>query len=130
MRFVISDLNISSDNVYLYHKTTNRAFYDDEHKRMCDMHGVDEVVFLNENGQLTEGSRTNIFIEKAGKVFTPRLSAGLLPGTLRRRILDRGEAVEAQLTPDDISSSDAVYLGNSVRGLVRAEHKILSKIPD
>ena len=117
LRFVISDRRVSSEDVYLYHKTTRRQLFDQEHKRMSDLHGVDEVVFLNEQGQLTEGSRTNIFIEKSAMLYTPRLSCGLLAGTLRAQLLDEGQTIEAVLTPDDLTSADAVYLGNSVRGL-------------
>ncbi|MCA8889022.1 MAG: aminotransferase class IV, partial [Parvularculaceae bacterium] len=56
-----------------------------------------------------------------GVLLTPPLSAGLLPGTLRSELLASGTAVEATLTPDMLATAAAVYLGNSVRGLVRAE---------
>ena len=121
MGFVISDKPVSSENAFLYHKTTRRELFDNEHQRVSEKPAVDEVVFLNEHGQLTEGSRTNIFIEKAGKLYTPRLSCGLLAGTLRAQLLDQGLAIEAVLTPDHIDEAEAVYLGNSVRGLMSAE---------
>ena len=74
-------------------------------------------------GELTEGTRTNLFIEIDGRLFTPALTCGLLPGTLRDELLDlpRAAASEAVLVPQDLLDADRIYLGNSVRGLVRAE---------
>ena len=85
--------------------------------------GCDEVIFLNKKGELTEGTRTNLFLELDGRLFTPALASGLLPGTLREELLDlpRAAASEAVLTPADLLRADRIYLGNSVRGLVRAE---------
>ncbi|SFV36922.1 aminodeoxychorismate synthase component I [Hyphomicrobium facile] len=121
MRYVISDTRLNSGDLFLYHKTTRRELYDREWKHYSDTLGADEVIYLNENGELTEGSRTTIFIERDGKLVTPRLAAGLLPGTLRAALIDEGRAVEAPLRIEDINSARAIYLGNSVRGLVRAE---------
>ena len=77
------------------------------------------MVYLNTSGEVTEGSRTNVFVRRDGKLLTPPLSAGLLPGTLRDELLETGEATEARLTLDDLSGD--VLLGNSVRGLVPAK---------
>ena len=69
-------------------------------------HGVDEVVFLNENNELTEGSITTLFIERDGMLLTPPLSAGLLPGTLRAELLDTGRAREQGLTLADLDGAE------------------------
>lgn len=119
MRFVISEARVNPADPLLYHKTTRRALYDGEHARAAKDHGADEVIFLNTRGELAEGSRTNIFIERDGKLLTPALSCGLLPGTLRAELLATGRAMETVLTRADLDNGD-VYLGNSVRGLVRA----------
>jgi para-aminobenzoate synthetase/4-amino-4-deoxychorismate lyase len=121
MRYVISDTHINSADLFLYHKTTRRELYDREWKHYNDTLGADEVIYLNENGELAEGSRTSIFIERDGQLLTPRLAAGLLPGTLRAALIDEGRAVEAHLTVDEVNRAKVIYLGNSVRGLVRAE---------
>ncbi|MCB1514006.1 MAG: aminotransferase class IV, partial [Hyphomicrobiaceae bacterium] len=121
MRYVVSDTRLSAANPFLYHKTTRREVYDTEWQAAHDSRGADEVIYLNEHGELAEGSRTNIFIEKDGRLLTPPLDAGLLPGTLRAELLASGKAVESRLTLDDLERADAVFLGNSVRGLVRAE---------
>lgn len=122
-RFVISDQRLDEKDPFFYHKTTRRQFYDREMERQKALTGCDEVVFLNKKGELTEGTRTNLFIEIDGRLFTPALTCGLLPGTLREELLDlpRAAASEAVLTPQDLLDADRIYLGNSVRGLVRAE---------
>jgi para-aminobenzoate synthetase/4-amino-4-deoxychorismate lyase len=78
---------------------------------------------MNERGELTEGSFTNLFVERGGLLLTPPVSCGLLDGTLRRALLadPARPAAEAVLYPEDLDTADRVYLGNSVRGLMRAE---------
>lgn len=122
-RFVISDQRVDEKNPLFYHKTTQRQLYDEEMKRQKELTGCDEVVFLNRRGELTEGSRTTLFVEQDGRLFTPAQACGLLPGTLREELLDlpRAAASETVLTPFDLARADRIYLGNSVRGLVRAE---------
>jgi len=122
-RFVISDQRVDEKNPLFYHKTTRRQFYDREMERQKELTGCDEVVFLNTRGELTEGTRTTLFVEQDGRLFTPALACGLLPGTLREELLDlpRAAASEAVLMPSDLLAADRIYLGNSVRGLVRAE---------
>ncbi|KKB78795.1 hypothetical protein VW35_09845 [Devosia soli] len=119
--FLIASEVLQSTSVWLAHKTTNRTFYDQPRIKAHDEFGVDEVVFLNERGELTEGSITNLFIERGETLLTPALSSGLLPGTLRAELIETGKAQETILTLADLSEADAIFLGNSVRGLIRAE---------
>jgi len=120
-RFSIAPGKLDSTSVLLAHKTTNRAFYDEPRQRAHAATGVDEVLFLNENNELTEGSITNLFVERDGVLLTPPLSAGLLPGTLRAELIDTGRAIEHSLTLADLESAPTIYLGNSVRGLIPAQ---------
>ena len=120
-RFAIASERLDSASIWLAHKTTNRAFYDAPRQRAHDRHALNEVVFLNERDELTEGSFTTLFIEKDGILLTPALSSGLLPGTLRADLIAFGKAKERVLTLADLAQADAVWLGNSVRGLIRAE---------
>jgi para-aminobenzoate synthetase/4-amino-4-deoxychorismate lyase len=60
-------------------------------------------------------------VERGSKLLTPPAASGLLPGVLRAELLASGRAREAVLTPEDLATVDAIYLGNSVRGLVRGE---------
>jgi para-aminobenzoate synthetase/4-amino-4-deoxychorismate lyase len=121
MRFAVSPTRVDSADLFLFHKTTRRELYDREWQEYADRLGSDEVIYLNERGELTEGSRTTIFVERGGALLTPPLSSGLLPGTLRGELLAKGRAREAVLTLSDVETADQVFLGNSVRGLLRAE---------
>jgi para-aminobenzoate synthetase / 4-amino-4-deoxychorismate lyase len=122
-KFVISDQRLDEKDPLFFHKTTRRQFFDAELERQRALQPCDEVVFLNKRGELTEGTRTNLFIEQDGRLFTPALACGLLPGTLREELIDlpRAAASEAVLSLEDLKHADRVYLGNSVRGLIRAE---------
>ncbi len=103
------------------YKTTARDFYDGERARLKALIGSDEVIFLNSAHQLCEGSFTSLFIEKGGVLLTPALSCGLLPGVFRQDLINAGKAAEASLTLEDLESADAIFVGNSLRGLMPAK---------
>jgi para-aminobenzoate synthetase/4-amino-4-deoxychorismate lyase len=110
---------VSSGDVFLRHKTTHRAFYNREFERARE-DGFDELIFLNERGELTEGAISTLFIRSGGRLLTPPLACGVLPGVLRQHILATDPAAEERvLTLGDLHAADAVFLGNSVRGLRR-----------
>lgn len=120
----IADENMESGNPFLYHKTTNRDFYDNARLRAQKTHKpetINEVIFLNERQEVTEGSFTNIFIDQGdGKLLTPPVSAGLLRGTLRQSLINEGRASEKTLYLSDLDAARVIYVGNSVRGLIEA----------
>jgi para-aminobenzoate synthetase/4-amino-4-deoxychorismate lyase len=107
-------LPVASDDWRLRHKTSDRAFYDDARLSA----GVFEVVLVHEGGQVTEGSFTNVFVERGAVLLTPPCALGLLPGVLRARLLAEGRAVEAPLAPADLAGG--FFIGNAVRGLLPA----------
>ncbi len=121
MRYVVSPTRLNSANPFLYHKTTRREVYDSEWRKYREEVGADEVIYLNQDGALAEGSRTTIFVEEDGVLVTPPLEVGLLPGTLRAELLASGQAIEGRLCLEDLERAKSCFLGNSVRGLVRAE---------
>ena len=104
----------------LRHKTTDRAFYDSATALARQM-GAGEAVLVRADGLVTEGSYTNVFVERDGMLLTPPASLGLLPGVLRAQLLADGRAVEAELTLDDLA--DGFLLGNALRGLMQATLK-------
>lgn len=117
-RVAVARTRFSSADPMLRHKTTRRALYEDELAAAAARDGVDEVLFFNERDEICESARCNFFLPLGETLFTPPLSCGLLPGTLRARLLAEGRAREAILRRDDITGE--FLLGNSVRGLVRA----------
>lgn len=115
-RVSISNLPVSSQNRFLFHKTTNRDAYEKE-LTAARKQNLDDVLFFNEKGELTEGTVHNVFLVKDGVWRTPTLECGLLPGTFRARILRRQKnSSEAILGLNELKNADAVYLCNSVSG--------------
>jgi para-aminobenzoate synthetase/4-amino-4-deoxychorismate lyase len=110
----IAQLPVPAADFRLRHKTSDRAFYDEARQ----LSGAFELVFEDKDGFLTEGSFTNLFVRKEGKLRTPPLTRGLLPGVLRQRLLDAGEAVEGDLVAADLAGG--FYVGNALRGLIPA----------
>lgn len=113
----MSDVVLQSDDPWLGVKTSQRATYDQARAELPN--GLDELIFLNENGHLCEGTITNLFVQRGDVLLTPPLSAGVLPGVLRQEMLENGTAIEADLMPADLDNAD-VYVGNSLRGLIKA----------
>lgn len=107
-------LPVSPADFRLRQKTSDRRFYDAARQGT----GCFDVAFVAPDGQVTEGSFTSIFVERDGLLHTPPLSAGLLPGVLRAELLGAGSAVEAVVRPADLAQG--FYVGNAVRGLIRA----------
>ncbi len=120
VRFDMAKERVDPSDPFLFHKTTNRDLFDREHQRAAKQ-GLFDTIFLNKRGEITQGAITNIFLRTDEGLLTPALDSGLLPGTLRQELLERGEVREAVLFPGDILRARAVFLGNSVRGLLRAE---------
>jgi len=102
------------DDFRLAYKTSDRRFYDEVRKEA----GTFEVLFTDKDGFLTEGSFTNLFVNGGDHLLTPPLRRGLLPGVLRRHLIDQGMAIEQDLRPGDLAAG--FWIGNSLRGLVPA----------
>jgi len=115
----LSAERIDAANRFLFHKTTNRALYIDAHNA-ARRAGYADLLFLNREGQLTEGSVSNVFIERNGQWFTPPGKCGLLHGVYRRHLLATHPKIEERiLTIDDLKAADRVYISNAVSGLRR-----------
>ncbi|SDR20436.1 aminodeoxychorismate synthase component I [Pseudovibrio sp. Tun.PSC04-5.I4] len=119
-RICVADEPVHSQDRFLFHKTSRRSFYDQTRAKYAAVHGCSEVIFLNEAGYLTEGSFTTLFLRKGDKLLTPALTHGLLPGVFRAGLLEHGYAEEADLTLQNLQEADAIYVGNSLRGLMQA----------
>ncbi|MCK4912362.1 MAG: aminodeoxychorismate synthase component I [Candidatus Omnitrophica bacterium] len=121
----ISQKRIDSRNTFLYHKTTKRAFYDQERSKGLAK-GYFETIFLNERGELAEGAISNIFILKNKKLYTPVAKSGLLPGILREQLIREGKVKEKTLYLKDLEDGDKIYIGNSVRNLLLVKKPLFS----
>jgi branched-chain amino acid aminotransferase len=88
--------------------------------------GFDDVLLLNESGQIAECTSANFFLVRGGKVVTPPLSAGCLPGVtrdvLREVVPGAGfELLEEDLTPEDFSSAAEVFISSTTREVAAVE---------
>jgi para-aminobenzoate synthetase / 4-amino-4-deoxychorismate lyase len=116
-RILISTEKTTSTDLFLHHKTTRRTVYDHLYKEAITQN-CDDVIFLNERNELTEGAISNIFLRKSNRLFTPPITSGVLPGIYRRHILETNpHAEEKVLTLEDLRTADAIYICNSVRGM-------------
>ncbi|HAR62371.1 MAG: aminodeoxychorismate synthase component I [Candidatus Margulisiibacteriota bacterium] len=116
----ISETAIDPDNIFLYHKTTNRYFYNQEQEK-AGREGFFEVIFFNTRGELTEGTITNIFIQKSEQLYTPPIRCGILDGVLRQSLIKENQAIEKILSIEDLKTADKIFVGNSVRKLIEAD---------
>ena len=115
----IAPLRLASDDPWLRHKTTWRAVYDAMRAKLPA--GVSEWLFFNERNELFEGTITNIFItQPSGKIVTPALSCGVLPGVFRQTLLTKGLCTEQVIRRQDLAQCRAISVGNSLRGGIGA----------
>jgi para-aminobenzoate synthetase/4-amino-4-deoxychorismate lyase len=110
-------LPVDAGDLRLRHKTSDRGFYEDA-LSLAQAAGAQEALFVRNDGLVTEGSFTNLFVERGGKLLTPPLSLGLLPGVQRRALIESGEAEEAEITLADLA--EGFLIGNALRGLMAA----------
>ncbi|MBU6395614.1 MAG: aminodeoxychorismate synthase component I [Sphingomonadales bacterium] len=113
----ILPLPVAEGDWRLRHKTTDRHFYEDA-LRAAKAAGAHETLLLRDDGRLTEGSFTNIFVPRGDVLVTPPAALGLLPGVLRRSLLGSGRAVEGDVRLNDLESG--FFIGNALRGLIPA----------
>lgn len=110
---------LSSSDPLLRHKTSRRSHYEAA-RAEYPLPAADEVLLLNERGEVCEGTITTLFLpDGQGGLLTPALDCGLLAGIERECLLDGGKAREAILTPADLAARD-FFVGNSLRGLIAA----------
>lgn len=116
-----SDNRTSSKDIFLYHKTTNRDLYNEEHKKWKKK-GYFDIIFTNENNQITEGAISNIIVKRNSFYYTPPLECGLLNGIFRKYLLSNKKISlkEKVLYKEDVKKAEEIYMINSVRGQVRA----------
>lgn len=104
---------LRSDDPWLRVKSTRREVYDRARATLPD--GLDEVIFLNERGEVCDGSITTVFFDRGQGMRTPPVSSGLLPGVLRAEL----GCPEEVLLAGDVPTV-RLWVGNALRGLIPA----------
>ncbi|PDV88355.1 hypothetical protein CO652_11380 [Rhizobium sp. H4] len=115
----LAETRLDSTDRLLRHKTTRRAVYEVARAEYAPDE-ADEVILLNERGEVCEGTITSVFLDDGtGTLRTPPISCGLLAGVLRTELICARKARVGRLTLADLDAG-TLYIGNSLRGLIRA----------
>lgn len=120
VRVALATVTIDSENPFSRHKTAERGWINRVAETRSPLEKSDDVVMINQRGELVESSRANILLEIEGVYYTPPLQSGCLNGVLRSELLDRGEIVEKTLYPSDFQKATSVQLINALRGRMEA----------
>ena len=128
-RVTVADEQVDAADPFFYHKTTRRGTYERALSAARDG-GFDEAILLNQDGAVTEGTYTNVFVRRGDALFPPPVEAGLLPGVYRDHVLEtHPEATERLLDLEDLKEADALYCCNAVRGWCTAELTVGPGVP-
>jgi len=113
----ISKVRRNESSIFTFHKTLN---YGDNilEKRKSKKMGYDEPIFLNSKNQITEGATSNIFVEVEDKIYTPKLSCGLLNGIVRQYIISNYDIIESEIDLEFLNNADEMFLTNSLFGIM------------
>ena len=112
VRLGVAEHAISSQNVFLFHKTTHRRVYETRRAQRPD---VDDVILVNEHGDVTETTIANLVVRRGDAWVTPPVDVGLLGGVYRRVLLEKGDIVEGRVAVGELRHAELAVV-NSVRG--------------
>jgi para-aminobenzoate synthetase/4-amino-4-deoxychorismate lyase len=113
VRVAFDDEPVDPTNPWLFHKTTLREPYEGRRRRRPD---VDDVLLVNDRGEVTESTIANLAVRLDATWWTPPLDAGLLAGTYRAVLLREGKLRERPIRIEELRSAEEIALVNSVRG--------------
>jgi para-aminobenzoate synthetase/4-amino-4-deoxychorismate lyase len=113
---VLSPERVPAGDPKSRHKSTARSLYDRELARAIAA-GHFDALFLNEDGELAEGARTNVILELDGELVTAPLDVGVLDGVMRRKLIEEGTLREQRLGLADLQRASRIFLSNALRGL-------------
>ncbi|HKP13360.1 MAG TPA: aminodeoxychorismate synthase component I, partial [Blastocatellia bacterium] len=116
-RVALAARPVDANDAMLFHKTTDRRAYEDEVRRRPD---VDDIIFWNERGEVTESAIANVVLIDEGRKWTPPRACGLLRGTLAAELISAGELSERVITKAELERAQTFYLINSVRKWMQA----------
>lgn len=120
-KLAIAKTRINSADPLLRHKTSRRQLYEAARAEFS-LEEADEVLLLNEQDELCEGTITSVFVDMGeDQCLTPPLECGLLNGIMREHLLEQGVVKLARITIDDLKNARKIFVGNSLRGMIAAE---------
>ena len=113
VRVAVAQEPVLHRDVSLYHKTTRRRVYE---RALAGSPGCDDVILVNEAGEVTESTTANVVVRDEAGYWTPPVESGLLAGTFRGQLLESGAIRERRITLDELRAAKEIWLINSVRG--------------
>ena len=113
----ISKVQRNESSIFTFHKTLNYADNIFEKKKSKKL-GYDEPIFLNSRGLVTEGATSNIFLIIDNKIYTPKISSGLLNGIIRQYIISNYPVIETDVNLEFLNKADEIFLTNSLFGIM------------
>jgi branched-chain amino acid aminotransferase len=101
-------------------------------RREASARGADEALLLNTRGRLAEATIGNLFLWADGRLMTPPVADGALPGIMRARLIERSGAVERALEPADLFGADAAFISNALglRPIASVDGRTIGVAPD
>ncbi|MDN5857293.1 MAG: chorismate-binding protein [Pseudonocardia sp.] len=112
VRLALDPEPIDARECWPHHKTSRRAPYDARLAR----HAADDVLLVNERGEVTESCVANLAVLLDGRWWTPPVGSGCLPGVARGVLVAAGVLAERTITPADLAAAERLALVNSLRG--------------
>ncbi|MFQ6691030.1 aminotransferase class IV family protein, partial [Bordetella pertussis] len=113
---------LDADEPLLRYKTTYRPWYAHTIEWLPSHPRVFDLLYLNQHGELCEGSRSNVYLELGGRWYTPPIASGCLPGVQRAELIDQGKVQERTLTMSDLRSAESIRLSNALRGWIEVQY--------
>ncbi|MWP62839.1 aminodeoxychorismate synthase component I [Gilliamella sp. Pas-s25] len=116
----LAPLCVDNQNVYLYHKTSNR-------KHFPDLTVGKEYINFNQHNEITEFVNGNLALLINDQWVTPKKESGLLAGTMRQFYVDHNQLLEKTILKDDLINAEKIAFINSVRKWVNIDDKVFSQ---
>jgi para-aminobenzoate synthetase/4-amino-4-deoxychorismate lyase len=112
LKVCLAKESVDPADVFLFHKTTQRAIFEKAHANFSD---YDDVLLYNERGEATEFTIGNLVVEMDGRFYTPPIVCGVLPGTFRAHLLETGQVEERLIQVEEVWGCAGIFRVNSVR---------------
>jgi para-aminobenzoate synthetase/4-amino-4-deoxychorismate lyase len=112
LKVALATETVNSENVFLFHKTTQRDVYEVARRGHEDL---DDVLLYNEKGELTEFTIGNLVVELDGQLVTPPIACGVLAGTFRAHLVETGQVIERTIPVQQLNRCTKTFRVNSIR---------------
>ncbi|TVY36943.1 Aminodeoxychorismate lyase [Lachnellula subtilissima] len=124
---VIPDTLKTTPSPYTSYKTTSRDMYTNGRQRVGikDFTARQEVLLVNDSGEIMEGSLTSVYFWRDGKWMTPNVASGGQIGTSRRWALEKGFCVEGVVKVDSLADGEECWISSGVKGFLPGKVKLL-----